>query len=110
MSKQFMRLTIDIMYEAQHADEATSYLLQLAECTDEETGWMNSSIELVSANMNRIQLQEVGPSFDLLQPEFCEEHTPTVVRTPADAGECDEPTDGIGDLLVDDNPIDELPE
>jgi len=102
-----MRLTIDIMYDSYDSDKATAYLLQLAEYTDEETGWLDNTVELVSAKMNRIELHEVGPSFDLLQPAYCEEHMQTVARTPADAGDCDEPTDGIADDLIDDDPLDE---
>ena len=108
MSKQFMRLTIDIMYDSHDSDKATAYLLQLAEYTDEETGWLDNTVEVVSANMNRIQLHEVGPSFDLLQPAYCEEHMQVVNRVPAESGEADEPNDGIGDDLPEENPLGDL--
>jgi len=100
---KYVRLSIDVMYEAEDEDDVNATLIDWSHDLDNEFRFASIDASMVDSRLTDLELHEVSEGLDIgsiFSPKKAPPKKPTPAKTIALDGEDNEPTDDITDDIT----------
>ena len=100
---KYVRLSIDVMYEAEDEDDVNATLIDWSHDLDNEFRFASIEASVVDSRLTDLELHEVSEGLDIgriFSPKKAHPKKPTPTKTIALDGDDNEPTDDITDDIT----------